>query len=470
MMNIKTIRICIILSIFIVRIYSQSFAQTFKPDAKGYITDPNFITFIKEKKFQLVGTFDTLSVNPLEFVAKVWKNNRNEYINNRGMIIQYSGSRKVDYAQYNKLVQENNRRSAKPVPLKIFNNGIKYGVKNNNDQIIVKPIYDRVSFLGYNGTLDYNLIWVEIAGKHGLLNGRGQQLIPAVYDFINSCNGCDRSNNLIKIQKNKAWGLATRKGEVIIPPTYYAIKPLTQKGQISIEVKVDQWQVKYGAIDSLGKVIFPPIYDAIDFISNINALRILKVTDDNRKYGMTTLSGKVIAETIYDDIGEFQKGLATITLNGQYGIIDQHGKMILEPIYDYLLANFSSNLIIVKQGAFYGAIDITKKVKVPLKYDRIYPGRNILFGQIGKQWFQIEPTGKEKKLDFEIQALDTYYKQFRIKKNEKQGLMDDTGKIIVPIKWDYIPNAFIGGIGTARRDGKFYLVDFYNNEIPRDNQ
>ena len=464
-MNIKMIRCCIILLMLTVGIYLPSSAQTFIPDARGYVTDPNFMTFIKEKKIQLVGTFDTLSVKPLVFVARVWKDNKSEYINNKGIIIQYSGGRQIDYAKYNKLVLENNRRLAKPVPLKVFNDGLKYGIKNSNDQIVIKPIYEKVDFLGFNGELDYGLISVQLEGKYGLLNHRGQQLIPTVYDFINSCNGCDVSNNLIKIQKDKKWGLATRKGEIIVPPMYYTVKPLTRKGQISIEVKTDQWQVKYGVIDSLGKEIFPPIYDAVDYISNINAFRILKVTDNSRKYGIANLSGKIILEPIYDDIGEFKNGLATVVLNGKYGIINQYGKNVLEPVYDHLLANFSPNIIIVKQGTYYGAIEVTKKVKIPLKYDRIYPGKNILFGKIGKQWYQIEQTGKERKLDFEIQALDTYYKQFRITKNNKQGLMDDTGKIIVAIKWDHIPDTFIGGVGIAKRDDKYYLVDFYGNEI-----
>lgn len=54
----------------------------------------------------------------------------------------------------------------------------------------------------------------------------------------------------------------------------------------------------------------------------------------SRMYGLISHDGRLIVPIIYDQIGEFQDGLAMIKLQGKLGFVNLSGKVVVPPIYD----------------------------------------------------------------------------------------------------------------------------------------
>ena len=61
--------------------------------------------------------------------------------------------------------------------VEVFNDNGKFGVKDSNGQIRVKPQYDQIYGFSFNG-----LALVEKGGKYGMIDTNGREVIPSLYD------------------------------------------------------------------------------------------------------------------------------------------------------------------------------------------------------------------------------------------------------------------------------------------------
>lgn len=59
----------------------------------------------------------------------------------------------------------------------------------------------------------------------------------------------------------------------------------------------------------------------------------LKSIEYNGKYGFINDKGKIVIDTQFDDIKEFQEGLAAVSLYGKWGFINKKGKFVIQPQY-----------------------------------------------------------------------------------------------------------------------------------------
>lgn len=116
-------------------------------------------------------------------------------------------------------------------------------------------------------------------------------------------------------------------------------------------------------------------------------------------------TGRVVALPVYDEAGYFQDGLAVVRKGGFCGVIGRDGGEILLPRYDSVSLG-ETNIIAQMEGRYY------------------------LFDRAGKELFSGIWDGFYE--DYEAEGL------FRIWQNQKYGMIDRGGEILLEPEYTYI--------------------------------
>lgn len=151
--------------------------------------------------------------------------------------------------------------------LSIFGQDGKFGLKNTDDVIIVKPIYTKMILLGDSSYI------VQKHGKFGLIDPEGNTLIPTKYYVAERILG-----KYLKI------------------------------GNVG----------KYGLYDEFGQMILPHEYSSIDLLFGGMFL-----TCKNYKYGVIRNSGEVLLDNKFNDIYMPKPNIIRINYNGTWYEIEQ---------------------------------------------------------------------------------------------------------------------------------------------------
>jgi len=135
-----------------------------------------------------------------------------------------------------------------------------------------------------------------ITGKFGVIDDKGEFIIPAQYDWIGPFS--DGMALFGVGRENQIFGIIDRKGEIILDPQLGLYK--------------NDWKNNN------------PVFSA----GLLPALL-------NDKWGYVNKKGEFVIPAKYDDAAPFSEGFAFVAMNGRVGIINTKGKMIGAPIYDY---------------------------------------------------------------------------------------------------------------------------------------
>jgi hypothetical protein len=203
---------------------------------------------------------------------------------------------------------------------------------------------------------------------------------------------------------------------------------------------------KYGIIDELGKLVLPLEYDFIEQPSIwSNYANIFLAT----KQGSVTVFNenlKVIPTESIASYWDWDGNLFVANKENKIGLIDFDGKQTIPFLYDTLYKEHSVPRIsgfIAKKDGFYGFVSRENEVIQPFKYNYIY-------------------------------ALNGY--AVYIDQNNKVGIYDESGKIIIPFEYGAIystwynnhhTNEFPSNIDIfiVEKDGKIGTIDNKNNVI-----
>ncbi len=276
-----------------------------------------------------------------------------------------------------------------------------------------------------------------------------------------------------------------------IPAKYDKALPFTE----NLGLVMANGKVAY--IDSTGKEIIPfkyvtgtPFVEGIAFVSK-----------DGNKFGLIDKKGFEHGQFIYDDIQDFSDGLALVVIGGKVGFINKEGVQIVPCKYFFaesfrggvakvILSNTSSESW--KYTTTTGFIN-TQGVEVvkPIYYN--YETYNIGNGFVvvckrnahqSDQYGIVDKTGKFiYELDYNIQSKDDiecYEKYIKIRSknycsnlNYCEGIIDYTGKLIIPISFKEITAFNFGANKEYAKvffpSGNFFYVDRTYKCIEYDN-
>ncbi|MDI9874941.1 DUF6035 family protein [Flectobacillus rivi] len=268
----------------------------------------------------------------------------------------------------------------------------KYGFIDEQGITIIPCVYDLMEdFIEGRAKVTVN-------GKYGYIDKQGIQIIPCEYDLIE-----DFIEGRSKVKKNGKYGYIDETGIIVIPSEYDLIENfidgiarakknnlfgfINEQGQTLIQFEFDVlWYFddgkakaiknkKYGYIDDKGQTLIPFEYDSIEHFSKAklkavkndeisiidysgNGIVIFEKTKvfvgkygetiTNHWYGIKDTKGNILLPPKYNEIDEFEDGLAKIYGDKQYiggdksyprfsykvGYVDDNGKIAAPCIFD----------------------------------------------------------------------------------------------------------------------------------------
>lgn len=129
---------------------------------------------------------------------------------------------------------------------------------------------------------------------------------------------------VICAQKDEKWGVINEKGEVLVPIEYDFIQNLSDNWEILHVSKKLNDEFKNGYIKTNGKVLFECKYDeAAEFEGGYGRLAL------NGKWALVDTNGNFVTEFIYDELEPFKEGIAVVTVNGKRGCIDTSANVVV---------------------------------------------------------------------------------------------------------------------------------------------
>jgi hypothetical protein len=316
-------------------LYSQYGDIVFEKNKGNIIIDEenNFIAVKSDKKWQLFLTEQLrLSVEKYDKIESInggnlifaWNDNQFSLVNKNGFPVSEI---KYDDFIINKVIPNND--------FIILEKNNKQGLVNSKGIEVVPFIYDKI---GFNNN-EYNLsdlikgrIKVEKNGKIGFINESGKELVPIKYDEIEGFGSSTKkfSDKLVIVKNNGKVGLIDfEEGHLVIPVLYNEIFEFKALTASSYKIAKVNRNGKYGFVNMDGEEIISPIYDEIkDFNNGYASFRI------NNKWGLINSFGKETINSSYDEPLSFNGNETYATLNGSKVKIDRFGNRINEtPVY-----------------------------------------------------------------------------------------------------------------------------------------
>lgn len=295
----------------------------------------------------------------------------------------------------------------------------KYGVIDDNDNLIAPIIYDYIEAFKYRHAVVYKNTTC------GVIDKNGKQVIDNIYDDIELS-----SEYIWTAKQDGKYGYINSKGKIIVDIKFESAEPFTSFKNAIIETKG-----KKGVIGLTGQYIVNPIYE--DIISTDENLFIVQ-DYESKKYGVIDIDSNIIIDLKYDSIGKFSEdSFGTITLDDTYALINYKGEIITEfkktenktpPVS----INYNTIESFMSIDSFLkGLRDINEIVVVEPMYDWISKTKDGLF---------------------------------LVTKDSKDGIINSAGEIIIPIVYEEL-TGFHPENALAKIDGEYRLISKDNKIV-----
>ena len=286
--------------------------------------------------------------------------------------------------------------------------------------------------------------------------------------------------SLFQFSKNGKYGIINIKGESIVEPKYDFISDFKDGFALVYIKKENCYKEYWGVINTRGNEIIPPLAKHIFSIDVLNN-GWFACTDEEFKTSVYDTSGKVLWDSPMGKVNSMDgtKHFFSVGLLDHIGVVDIYGRVII-PLEYHEVCFFDSMLFLVKkqiwnynfsdrsgyiednsfQTEICGIQDINNNTIIKLEYEGFekipdLPGFFIAKNDRIEQ-FQIE----SEKTDLETQLNYTLFNSagyaifsarkiryignnfFVVRQDGKEGVIDFSGNVIVPIKFEYVGNFF----------------------------
>jgi len=234
--------------------------------------------------------------------------------------------------------------------------------------------------------------------------------------------------------KHNAYGAVSHAGKIIAPFKYDEISLADEKDDRDSSKNycfvITRLNGKYGAADTLGNEICPPIYTQVEPATP----HVLKMKKDGRWGWIDIKTGKILQEPIYEDAEKSYVRDYTIEIKkaGKAGLAAEDGTIIVPTEYEsfnYLSSNNTYFSFTAKGKT--GVMDHDGRIVVPASYDKcsMGPGSDL----------------------------------FAVTQNGKTGIVDAHGKTLLPPQ--YTEASLMGIVMKVNKSGKYGVVNAAGKEI-----
>lgn len=293
-----------------------------------------------------------------------------------------------------------------------YNHKNLWSVMGNNRNVFKKGYFENIDVYPLQEDV---LIVKKYAPKSGLLNSKGEVIIPEMYDFIN----LPKEEMVLYINEGKC-GFVGLNGNADITPIYYKAQDFNE-GLAAVLL-----QGGWGYINKKGELKLPNVYNnARSFHQGLAAVK------DKGLWGFINYSGEwVIAPKYTKVLKDFEQGIALIENNGKKGIIDTLGNNVVMPVYKAIkkMDDFTFKLESVLGTALFfvtsktHSLPVYEKVKQYGEFICAYKGKQVVVFHQGKEIKTLKNTKVYRNGD---------ERYLIIYKNRKWGVIDVLGNEII---------------------------------------
>ena len=211
------------------------------------------------------------------------------------------------------------------------------------------------------------------------------------------------------------------------------------------------------------KTLFSVLYLLLTHLSFGQTQPLFKITESDC-VGYINEKGKIIIKPIFLNGNDFSEGLAAVRPNGTYGFIDGTGTFVIKPQYD-LATNFVNGLAVVYKDGEPLFIDKKGNVVLPPVFNGltfIDTRKGIITTCTGKQGL-LDVITKQLLIDTVFSSIGEFkngvaivneYIQPTRKGKKRTGVIDTTGKFVVPFGKYEVINPFYEGYAAVEINDK----------------
>ena len=312
-------------------------------------------------------------------------------LNKRLEPILISGNRKVDP---NKAFGYLNDKGQLVIQPKYWNGAdfsdglaavcLQPGSRNGGDQ--------KYAFVDHNGKIAFNRTFYAAHQFHGgfaqvsltstslpqVIDTKGEMLPDRFRNVHPFCEGL-AAVEILDASKSGGRGYLmgyVNEGMDLVIPAKYDTASDFSNGRAIVSVTINKIDRKLGVIDKTGNTLIEPKYSDLKEISpDKYAFR------DNREFGIVETSGEELTRQKLTDMGTFHEGMARISVlkNSEdrrsswvKGFMDDAGKIVVKPVYDDV-SDFQEGLAAVKKNDEWGYIDKTGAAVIDRQFSAAYP-------------------------------------------------------------------------------------------------
>jgi hypothetical protein len=295
--------------------------------------------------------------------------------------------------------------------------------------------------------------------------------------------------------KNKKgkWGyLDSISKKNIIPCKFDKAYPFLNNSAI-IGVRNENYELRYGVIDTLGNLVLPIEHDIISFpingyyitykkdkgkgVFSLKGEQIVPCTysriemvedtfsivEKENKFGCYNLiDKKEILPCQYDKITIFTNQILSVEYGNKVAYFDKTGKALTPFKYDFA-GDFSDGLAAVSVNGKYGYIDTTGNEKIPIHFDYVHDfndGMAVVEWKNKKEIGIINADGKivyyGKYGWIGLPHASSGLMPFCTTHKSGWGFINEQGKLVIPFMYDYLPEFGF--------NGDYALVEDWTNE------
>lgn len=326
-------------------------------------------------------------------------------------------------------------------------------------------------------------------GKLGLLDNRGIEKTPFVYDSIGRFTD---NRAVVKYQGNQGvinqdgyWLITPYKDSLALYPNFALYKQGSETGLMSYSESVlyrTQNQLRpltpgvvavigesgWELADRYGTLLLNDSYDSAKTIhpdllalfkegkcslfrpSQRQLINTPKHTQDLRdfaeggvsakiddQWGFISEQGQLSVANRYEDVQAFSERLAAVRLIGKWGVINRQEDIIIQPTYDSIGA-FYGGLALVRKEGLYGLVDREGQLVLEVQYDAIQFRKNHIILETAGLYGLADRRGgiiRTPQYDALVALGDNL---FQVTKNSKQGVISLKGEDVVPVAFNQI--------------------------------
>ena len=285
------------------------------------------------------------------------------------------------------------------------------------------------------------------------------------------------SESYYTIYKDNKYGVLSSTGKTIIEPSYSEMIQIpNNKNAVFIctyDINYQTGEYKTKVLNQKNQEIYTQ-YNKVEAISNKdennnllyeqNALKV----EQNGKYGLISMKGKELISVEYEEISPIigVENSYKIKKEGKYGIVDHEGKIVIEPQYvdiDILGKDNKSGFIVKDDLGKYGIVDYSNNKILEIKYNSIQKvfANDLYVATDEEKQKLIKNDGTEvlKEGFSEIkEILSSQENAVIFVNNNKYGIMDLSGKVLINAEYDFLTEAKTGFF-IAKTGDKYGIID-----------